>query len=131
MLILTAFLLFCGSLSSAFANLLPQHQVYSPTLRVNTCHLVISQAEAVPCCKIKTCHQTTPQQRDLGGPEYQNQQKISYHLAHESRSFSPQLKISEALSFTYVDLTSAQFDKNISHRSLQSLSNLRSVVLRH
>jgi len=126
---ITALLLLCGGLQSAFACPLPENQSHSSSIRVDSCHLIISQKESGRCCQFEVCHQSTLPQRDLGGPGYQTLHKGSHALVHESRPLTPQLKTGEPfISQHHVPTHYSLFSRG-SQEPLQSLHSLRTVVL--
>lgn len=127
--LLAVFLLLCGGVQSAFACLLPENQSYNSEIRVDSCHLVVAQKEIPPCCQFESCHQTVPQKRDLGSPEYHNQLKDSHSLAHESRSLTPLLKVGTPFLTKHIFLPQLTYLARIPHTSLQSLHSLRTIVL--
>ena len=126
---LVVLLLLCGGFQSALACPLPGNQSYSSSIRVNSCHLASSQKEALPCCQIEACHQSTLPQRDLGSPEYHTFHKGSHSLAYESRPLVPQLKVGKP--FISHRLVLPHFSSLLrgSQEPLQSLYSLRTVVL--
>ncbi|MEE4254924.1 MAG: hypothetical protein V2I50_12865 [Desulfuromusa sp.] len=127
--IITMLLLLCGGLQSAFACLLPESQGQRFSIRVDSCHLVISQQEGSSCCQAEVCHQSTLPQRDLGTPGYQTLHQGSHALTHESRPLTPQLKTGEPFIIQHV--ATAHFSPFLrgSQEPLQSLYSLRTVVL--
>lgn len=127
--LLAVFLLLCGGVQSAFACLLPENQSYNSEIRVDSCHLVVAQKEIPPCCQLEACHQTTPQNRDLGSPEYHNQLRDSHSLAHESRSLTPQLRVGTPFLTKQVFLPQFTSLAREPQTPLQSLHSLRTVVL--
>lgn len=127
--LLAALLLLCGGIQSAFGCLLPGNQIYSPEIRVDSCHLVIEQNKTAPCCQIEACHQATPQKRDLGSPEYHNQLKDSHSLVHESRPLTPQIKTGKPFVTNHVVLLQLSALTRVPHHPLQSLHSLRTTVL--
>lgn len=129
--LLTIFVFVCSGLQAATASVRPQENVCAPVVRTDGCHLIFIQAKPPTCCPSRACHQTTPVQRDLGRPEYHTQQKSAHPLAHESRTFSPQFKAGQAIVATYVPQNNFQSINTIQPKPLQSLTNLRSVVLLH
>jgi len=126
---ITALLLLCGGLQSAFACLLPENSSRMSSIRVDSCHLVISQKESNPCCQIETCHQSALPQRDLDSPGYHALHKDSYSLAHQSRSQTPQLKAGDPFVSQPTVLAHFSPPQRESHKPLQSLYSLRTVVL--
>jgi len=126
---ITALLLLCGGLQSAFACLLPENSSRMSSIRVDSCHLVISQKESNPCCQIETCHQSALPQRDLDSPGYQTLHKSSHVLAHESRPLNPQLKVGEPFVSQHAVLAQFSPSPRESQKPLQSLYSLRTVVL--
>ena len=127
--VVVAFLLLCAGLQSAFACLLPEDQAYNPEIRVDSCHLVISQKKSAPCCQSEACHQTAPQKRDLGSPEYHTQHKDSHSLVHESRPLTPQLKVGKPFLTKHIILPQFSSLTRVFQTPRQSLYSLRTVVL--
>lgn len=127
--LLAGFLLLCAGLPSAFGCLLTESQAYNPEIRVNSCHQVISQEKLAPCCHSKACHQTAPQKRDLGSPEYHTQHEDSLFLVHESRPLTPQLKVGKPFLTRYIILAQFSSPTRVSETPLQSLHSIRTVVL--
>jgi len=127
--LLAVLLLLCGGAQSAFACLLPENQNYNFKIRVDTCHLVIDQQEIPPCCQFEACHQTAPQKRDLGSPEYHNQFKDSHSLTHETHSLIPQLKVGTPFLTRPIFLPQLTSLARGAKTPLQSLHSLRTVVL--
>ncbi len=127
--VIAGFLLLCAGLPSAFGCLLPESQTYSPEIRVDSCHLVVNQKKSVPCCQIEACHQTAPQKRDLGSPEYHTQLEDSLFLVHESRPLTPQLKVGKPFLTRHIALSQFSSPTRVSKTPLQSLYSLRTVVL--
>ena len=127
--VIAGLLLLCVGLSSAFGCLLPENQAYSPEIRVDSCHLVVSQKKTIPCCQSESCHQATPQKRDLGGSEYQTQHKDSHSLVLESHPLTPQLRAGRPFLTKHIILSQASFITGLPQIPLQSLDNLRTVVL--
>ena len=127
--ILATFLFFCGGLQSAFGCLLYGEQAYSPEIRVDSRHPVISQAKPAPCCQSEACHQTTPRQYDLDNPEYHTWHENSHPLIHESRPLTPQLKVGRPFIISCLDLPRFFFTTKTSQIPFQSLYSLRTIVL--
>ncbi len=123
------FLLFCTGLQSAYGCRIQKSQVYSPEIRVDSCHLRIEQKKLTPCCQSEACHQTAPRQHDFGGPEYQNLHHDAYLLIHEARPLTPQLKIGVALATRYVEQPQVAVSIKSSPTPRQALHNLRTIVL--
>ena len=95
--IITALLFFGMGLQSAHAHALVANSSYSPSIRVNSCHMVIvaAQEQAGPCCKTAVCHRAIPQARDLGIPEYRTACHDSHLLISSLRLMTPQLRSGE------------------------------------
>ena len=127
--VIAGFLLLCVGLPSAFGCLLPESQAYSPEIRVDSCHLVVNQKKTMPCCQIEACHQTAPQKRDLGSPEYHTQLKDSHSLVHESRPLTPQLKVGKPFLTKHTVLARFSSPTRVSKTPFQSLHSLRTIVL--
>ena len=127
--VIAGFLLLCVGLSSAFGCLLPKNQAYSPEIRVDSCHSVVSQKRMIPCCQSESCHQTTPQTHDLGGPEYQIQHKNSHALVLEPHPQVPQLKVGKPFTTRHIIQPQALFTTAAPQIPLQALTSLRTVVL--
>ena len=127
--VIAGFLLLCVGLSSAFGCLLPENQAYNPEIRVDSCHIVVSQKNTPPCCQSESCHQTTSRERDLGRPEYQIQHKDSHALVLETHSLTPKLKVGEPLSIRHIIRPQVLFSTAVPQIPLQSLNSLRTVVL--
>ena len=127
--LLAVLLLFCGGFQSSFACPLPGQQSYNSSIRVDSCHLVISQKEPLPCCQIEACHQSTLPQRDLGSPEYHTLHKGSHSLVYESRPLIPQLKVGKPFVSHHLVLSNFSSLSRGSQEPLQSLYSLRTVVL--
>lgn len=123
------FLLLCGGIQSASSCLLPGDQIYSSEIRVDSCHLVIDQNKTTPCCQIEVCHQSAPQKRDLGSPEYHNQLNDSHSLVHESRPLTPQFKAGKPFVANHFVLPQFSALQRVSQIPLQSLYSLRTTVL--
>ncbi|MDX2481536.1 MAG: hypothetical protein QNK24_14525 [Desulfuromusa sp.] len=129
--VLAALLLLCGGLQSAFGCLLQEQQAYNPEIRVDSCHLVVSQKKLAPCCQSEACHQTAPLQRDLGSPEYHTLHKNLHSLAHESRPLTPQLKVGQAFIIYHPALPQFFSLAKTSQTPLQSQHSLRTTILLH
>ena len=127
--LLAVFLLFCAGLPSAFGCLLQENQAYSPEIRVDGCHLMVEQNKTDPCCQIEACHQTAPQIRDLGSPEYHTLHKDSHVLAQESRPLTPQLKVGKPFIIHHPALPKSFSLAKVSKTPLQALHSLRTIVL--
>lgn len=127
--VIAVFLFLSAGLPSAFGCLLPENQTYSPEIRVDSCHLVITQKELSPCCQSKACHQTAPQKCDLGSPEYHIQHKDSHFLVHESRPLTPQLKVGKPFLTKHIILLQFLSLARAPQIPLQSLHSLRTIVL--
>ncbi len=128
-IVIAAFLLLCAGLQSACGSLIQGNQAYNPEIRVDSCHHVAVQKIATHCCQSEACHQTVPQQRDLGGPEFHNLHDISYPLVHEVRPLTPQLKVGAAFTIQHRDQPQISAVLYTPQRPLQALHNLRTIVL--
>ncbi len=126
---LVGFLIFCGGIQSVSGCLLPEDRVYNSEIRVDSCHLIISQKEVPPCCQIEACHKSTPVQRDLGGPEYHNQFKDSHSLVYEPRPLNPQVRAGKPFITNYSILPHFSSLEKSSLVPRQSLYSLRTIVL--
>jgi len=130
-LFVATFLLVCGGLRPAFANMLPQQAEFHPIVRVDSCHQIIHQVNSTPCCQSLACHQPVPIQRDLGRPEFQTRHKETHPLLQESRPLTPQLKVGEIFHNPFNPPTNTHFRRYQPYKPLQSLISLRSVILLH
>lgn len=127
--VLAVFVLFCAGLQAAFGCLPQGTQTYSPEIRVDRCHLVVSQKKLATCCQSEACHQTMPRKRDLGCPEYHTQQKDFHSLVHESRPLTPQLKVGKPFIVHHPAPAKAFSLARVSRTPLQSHHTLRTTVL--
>ncbi len=126
---LTLFFLCCGGLQSVHSHQLPENSSHSPGIRVDRCHPIATQIQPEPCCKLETCHQTTPRERDFGGPGYHTRYNDSYSLIHESRSLAPQLKLGTPFVHNFSTVLHLSSLKATSQTPRQSLRSLRTTVL--
>ena len=129
-------LLLVGGLTNASACLQSgkscARQCSAAATRVNDCHPETFQKLASSfCCQSESCHRSAALPRALGGPEYRTQSANAHLLIHDSRPLTPQLRSPVDLACLAVMPEPRLFYLTASLAPLQSLSNLRTVILRH
>ena len=102
---------------------------YNPEVRVDRCHINQDRTQIELCCQSEACHRSTPLQRDLGTPGYNNEQKTSHLLIHESRVQPPQPKMGTPLIELFSATTTVLQHLNPPEVQRQSLTSLKTVVL--
>ncbi len=129
-------LLVVGGLTNASACLQTGNaclrQCSTVATRVNDCHPeTFRKLGSSFCCQSESCHRSAGLPRALGGPEYRTQSANAHLLIHDSRPLTPQLRTAADLASLRVMPEPRLFYLTASLAPLQSLSNLRTVVLRH
>ena len=130
------FLLAIGGLTNASACLQTGkgnlRQCSAAATRVNDCHPeTFQKLNSSFCCQSESCHRTAALPRALGGPEYRTQAGNAHLLIHDSRPLTPQLRTAADLTSLTVMPEPRLFYLTASLAPLQSLTSLRTVVLRH
>ncbi len=107
-----------------------------PSPQVNSCHLDIAGTPVQDTCqnstcKSKSCHQSVPAQRDLGGPSFRTEQEASHPLVHDPRTPLPECRAEQSQSARFCENHLPKRFLQLPHHSNQILSHLKTVVLRH
>lgn len=126
---LTLFCVFWAGLQVAHSCSAHNGCSYSPAVRVDRCHIDQDRTKIELCCQSEACHRSTPLQRDLGTPSYNNEQKTSHLLIHESRVQPPQPKMGTPLIELFSATTTVLQHLNPPEVQRQSLTSLKTVVL--
>ncbi len=133
-LLLSAFFVLVGFLAHAGACLSPVPSC-EVTPQVNSCHTITVNAPktcAQSCCKSEACHTAGPVARDIGGPSYQNEQNASHPIAHDPRTQTPLFRVVDSRDPQFpASLITAIFVQQYTYLPNQTLSHLRTVILRH
>lgn len=89
LLLLTSVMLASGGLQCAFDCLTQADHRHSAAVRVDECHLVVQPPDREISCANKACHQSSPQQLELGGPQLFSLNKLHHPLSGASRLQMP------------------------------------------